>query len=320
MKYYLKTVWTTLTFCLLLSNSSKSQIGVSNIAEVAKIKNGTTYVVMKDPNAESAKEYIDAFKESWTISKIGFIKYSEIEAYVSPDNSFITIEGDILSTFDIIDYEKGERKAMKVFGNNHTYLDLWTCDKKYFESKKKNKKFDFYSKIDVARIELFTTQWDFRLIYNSDFDEKGLIRNWGPGILKNYIQSLMNFLNKDTNHGLYSGIKNTVELEKLKKQTLYLPNYVLTKYKANGEEIGTQNEKELFKDYKFDYQLLSTEDLNKRILNDKTSFYYLIYVQSATDKYISIINSITGEIIYSTYIPGSVSFSSEDLKNLVKKM
>ena len=323
MKTKIKSLLTTFVVSATMTFNANSQIAITNVSEINKIKNGTTYIAMKDPNSETVKEYVNVFKSNWTISKIEFIKYSEIEKFISPENSFLTIGGYETNVQFTTLYENGSRKNGINYSNTHLYLELWTCDEKYFQSKKKKKKFGNSDKIQVARIELFTdfeTLSDPDKLFQSDYDGNGHIRNWGPGILKNYIQSLMSYLNKGENHSLYSGILNSKEMKNLKKEVLYVPEYILTKFnKFTGDETKKHDEKDIFDDYKLKYKLISTNELNQKILEGKESFYYLIYIKSSTDKYISVVNSLTGEIIYSKYTPVSYNIKSGDLKDLQKK-
>ncbi|WP_179021111.1 hypothetical protein [Winogradskyella forsetii] len=311
-------------FSLAVTFNANSQIAISNISEITKIKNGTTYIAMKDPDSEKAKEYINVFKNNWTISKIEFIKYSEIEKYLSPENSFLTIGGYETNTQFIKLYENGRRKNGINYSNTHLYLELWTCDTDYFQNKKKKKEFGNSDKIQVARIELYTdfeTLSDPDKIFQSDYDMNGHVRNWGPGILKNYIQALMSYLNKNEDHKLFSEIFNEQEMNNLNNEILYVPDFVLTKFnKFTGDETKKHDEEKIFKDYELKYELITIDELNEKILTDTSRFYYLIYIKSSTDKYVSVINSQTGDIIYSTYSPGSYNLKSKDLKNLQKKI
>ena len=309
---------------LLLPFISNSQFSISNLSEIEKIKSGTTYIAMKDPNSEKVKEYIEIFKRFWTISKPEFIKYSEIEKYLSPENSFLTIGGYETNTEFIKLYQNGSQKHGINYSNTHIFLELWTCDKKYFTSKKKNKVFGNGDKSQVARIELFT---DFEtlsnpdLLYQSEYDGNGHIRNWGPGVLKNYLQTLMGYLAKNENLSLYTGSSNAKELKKLKKEALYIPDYVLIKFnKLNGKETKKHDIKDILEDFKLKYILISGADLNHKILKDTNGFYYLIYIKSSTDKYINVIHSLTGEIIYSKYVPLSYNIKSDDFKELQEKI
>lgn len=311
-------------FTVTFSFCAKSQIAITNLSELAKIKRGTTYIAMKDPSSEKSKAYIDVFKKYWTISKYEFIKYTDIEKYISPENSFVTIGGYETNVQFTKQYTNGSIRDGINYSHTHLYLELWTCSEKYFKSEKKNKVFGRGSQVQVARIELFT---DFRtlsdpdLLFQSDYDGEGHIRNWGPGILKNYLQLLMSYLNKNKDHGLFAGIQNKKELRNLKKETLYVPDYVLTKFnKFTGNESKKHKEEKIFKHYNFKYQIIPTAELNQKILADETPFYYLIYVKSSTDKYVSVINSSTGEMIYTTYQPMSYNIKSKDLKALQKQI
>jgi hypothetical protein len=60
--------------------------------------------------------------------------------------------------------------------------------------------------------------------------------------------------------------------------------------------------------------------LNDKILNDKVGFYYLVYVKSSTDKWISVVNSLTGAMIYSRCYMPSYNIEAADLKDLRKKL
>ncbi len=309
----------------IITNNAKGQIAISNIDEIEKVKSGTTYIVMKDPNSEKVKEFVDVYKSSWTISKIEFIKYTDLDKYLSPENSFFTI-GGYATTTELSTLYKGVSNESNVnYTITHIYLELWTVNKKYFESiKKKPRAFAYYDQITIARIDLFTdypTLADPNKIYQTDYDGDGHIRNLGPGILKNYIQSLMSHLNKNEERSLYSGTFNEQEMKNLRKGTLYVPDYTLIKFnKFTGDETKRHKEEEIFGDYKLKYQLLTTEDLNQKILSDKTGFYYMIYVKSCTDKFITVINSLTGEIVYAKYSGLSYNIKEDDLNDLQKKI
>ena len=324
MKTKIKCFITTFVLGVIVTFNANSQIAISNISEIAKIKSGTTYIAMKDPNSEKAKEYVDAFRNNWTISKFEFIKYSEIEKFISPENSFLTIGGYETNTQFVKQNADGSRENGINFSNTYLYLELWTCKEKYFENKEKKKEFQNSDKIQVARIDLFTdfeSLADPNKLFQSDYDGNGHIRNWGPGILKNYIQSLMSYLNEGENRVLNVEVFNADEMTNLKKEVLYVPEYVLIKFnKFTGDETQRHDESNIFKHYELKYKLISTDELNQKIINDTTSFYYLIYIKSSTDKFISVINSQTGEIIYSTHTPSSYNIRSKDVKKLQEKM
>src|SRR5690606_34010000 len=132
---------------------SFAQFAISNVEEIAKIKNGITYIVMKDPASPQAQPYIDIYKKYWTFSKIEFIKYSEIEKHLSPENSFFTI-GGYETTVQNINLKNGVPRNGISYTNTHLYLALWSCDEKFFKSKKKELANKHQN--EIARIELYT--------------------------------------------------------------------------------------------------------------------------------------------------------------------
>ncbi|POY40165.1 hypothetical protein C3L50_05830 [Flavobacterium alvei] len=318
MKRNIQIILFLLLINLSFTSKVSAQIAIDNIEELSKIKGGTTYVAMKDPNAEKSKEYVEIFKNNWTYTKLEFIKYTDITKYIAPGNSFLTLSGYVTDVQMMSLYNNGIRPGID-YSHTHIFLQLWTVDDNYF---KKNKEFNDKDRIQIARLELYT---DFETIvrpsnlYQNDYDADNHIRNWGPGILKNHIQNLNTYLNTGKKKSLFSDILNEKEIKKLASETLYIPDYILVKFnKFTGDESAKLKEEELLEDYKFKYKMLSTKELNDKILSDTKGFYYLQYIKSSTNKYISVINSLTGEIIYSIYVPVSYNLKSDDLKDLSK--
>ncbi|WP_333599128.1 hypothetical protein [Flavobacterium sp.] len=292
-----------------------SQIAITNVGEIAKIKQGTTFFAMKDPNSPKVKEYVDIIKKTWNFSKVECIKYTDVEKNIAPNNSFVTVGGNMTSVSTM-----GGSNAD--YSNTHLYFELWTSDGSFVYDPKKRKHFDDKNKIQIARLELFT---DFATLvtpsylYRSDYDGAGHIRNWSPGILKNYIQCLTAYLNKGAERKLYDETLNKDALKKLSTETLFVPNYVLTKFnKFTGDETKQHEEKDIFEDYTLKYQLISNAELSTKITTETTPFYYLLYIKSSTDKFVSVFNSATGEMIYSVYTTLSYNLKSSDLKDLQK--
>ncbi|MES2545563.1 MAG: hypothetical protein V4548_11805 [Bacteroidota bacterium] len=324
MKTNIRFFLGTILLSIFISFNASAQIAISNINEIPKVKNGITYIAMKDPNSKKSKEYVDLFKKYWTFSKFEFIKYSEIENHLTPESSFLSIGGYVTEVHSQTLYANGSSSGGIDYAHTHIYLELWTCGEKYLKSTKSNKKFKEKDKLQIARVELFT---DFQTLmapenlYQNNYDSDGHIRNWGLGILKNHIQNLTVYLNKNTEQKLYSTIYNQAEVKKLSTETLYIPNYILTKFnKFTGDESKSHEEKELMEEYKSKYKIITTAELNAKILNETTPFYYLQYIKSSTDKFVSVINSSTGEIVYSFYTPISYNIRPSDFKDLQKKI
>ena len=321
MKLNLRLFITTLV--LLFFFKGQTQITVSNVTELEKIKSGITYVAMNDPKYKKNKDFIEIFKKYWTFSRVEFIKYTDIENYFSPENSFITISGYETNVSLYSLYSDGSRSGGIDYAHTHIYLELWNCTDKYLKNEKK-KELKRKDKNQIIRLELFTdfpTLLSPENLYKTDYDGDNHIRNWGKGFLQNYIQNMVQLLNNKVERKLFNQILKKEELKKLSTSTLYIPDYALTKFNSfTGDESKKHDEKEIMEDYKLPYKIITTNELNDKILNDKTGFYYLQYVKSSTDKFISVINSATGEEIYTNYHPVSYNIKSGDLKTLAKEI
>jgi len=321
MKTICKIRITILLYCILSSIIMKGQFSVSKLTELWRVKSGITYIVVKDPDSLTA-EYIDVFKKYWTVSEFKFIKYAERMKYREPGNCFFMIGDEDVAYGGYIPMN-GHLTPVGI-GKSHIYFELWTITEDQYKDMNKRRGLENEDKTQLARIELFL---DYQTFFSKDkineygIDGGGHIRNWGPGILKNYLQLLMMRIDAAEKHLINEEISNINELKKLQTEILYVPDYVLIKFdKMQEDELKRHNEKELFEGYKFKYQLLSTAELNKKILNDEEGFYYLIYVKSDTHKYINVINSLTGDIIYAMDTPNSHNIKPKDLSALCKKI
>lgn len=296
---------------ILLPAISFGQIAITNVGEIAKIKNGTTFFAMNNPASPKAAAYVEAIKKNWTLSKVECIKYTDVEKNIAPNNSFVTITANMTN-------------SNSTMGNTetHIYLELWTTNGHYTYDPKKRKHFNQADKISIATIELFgdfTAQNYPSSLYKMDYDSSGHLENWSAGILANYIQQMIVLLNKGEIHDAKTVIYNKEEIKKLASETLFIPDYVMTKFSKNADDESKKFEtKEIFDGYNLTYKLVSLEELNDKILNNPTPFYYLLFIKTINEKFITVTNSKTGEIIYSENSGSSSNFKSSDLKGLQK--
>lgn len=298
-------------FIIIISTKSYSQIAVTNVSEIAKLKTGTTFFAMKDPASPKAAAYVDAIKKNWTISKVACIKYTDVEKNIAPNNSFVTIGANMTSSNSTM--ENTETRI---------YLELWTTNGNYTYDPKKRKHFNQADKISLATIELFadfTAQNYPSSLYKMDYDASGHLENWSAGILANYIQQVTILLNKGEVREAKTTIYNKEEIKKLASETLFIPDYVMTKYsKTSDDESKKYETKEIFDGYNLNYKLLTLEELNNKITNSSTPFYYLLFIKTISEKFVTVTNSKTGEIIYSEYSGSPANFKSSDLRDLQK--
>ncbi|MGL2962777.1 hypothetical protein ACSVH2_03020 [Flavobacterium sp. RSB2_4_14] len=288
-----------------------SQIAITNVAEISKIKQGTTFFAMKDPNSPKALAFVALIKKAWNFSKVDCIKYTDVEKNIAPNNSFVTVTANMMNS-----------NSPTAPTETHIYWELWTTNDKFTYDPKKRKHFNQADKVSIATLELFPdfiTQNNPSSLYKMDYDATGHLKNWGTGIVYNYVQELNRLLLKAEEQSFKTVIANKEELKKMSSQTLFVPDYVLVKYnKNNDDETNIQKEKELFDGIQFSYKVLPTAELNEKIVSAETPFYYLLLIKTTDDKLVTITNSQTGEIIYMAYNDIVSNLKAIDLKDIQK--
>ena len=155
------------------------------------------------------------------------------------------------------------------------------------------------------------------MLYNKD-----VFFNYKKGYLKNYFQKLNTLIDDEQTYWMYEE-DYTPELKQLQTKKLYIPSYLTVKY--NGftiEDMPNTNAyiDELFNKYTFDYEVISDEELNDKIMQNE-ELYYLRYVRMNNERFIQIVNSKNGEIVYRNYLTGlSYNIKSKNIKQINDKI
>jgi len=269
--------------------------------DIAALKSSTTiFFSRKTDHLPTLKK---AVEEVWKITPIKVVPFSDANKYQGLEYSYLSI-----STIEI----SGNGAV-----NTHYTLNLW------MNVKKKNGKL---KDLHFCRIELhpeakvhdskddIDARTDFNFLYN-EVD----LPNWKPGFIKNYLKQVNNKLTKREGLWLYKKQKDEVKLKKLKSKTLYIPDYVRLNYNKFTSKVNKlKGEEELMQPYPYKYEFLMADEISKKILNSAEPIYYMIYVQSSTNKFVTVYESTTGKIIYSMNKKLSYNFKPVDLKNLSK--
>jgi hypothetical protein len=285
-----------------------SQIAITNIAEVAKIKQGTTFFAMSDPSSPKGKAFTDAIKKMWTLSKVECIKYTDVEKNIAPNNSFVTIGANMTTS-----------NSTASSTESRIYIELWTTNGRYNYDPKKRKHFNQADKIVVTTIELFADSYaqnNPSSLYKMDYDAEGHLKNWSPGILANYLQQLTALLNKAEIRQADAPFLNKEEIKKMASATLFIPDYTMIRFSKNSDdETKKYEEKEIFDGFTQSYKVIPNAELSDKILNG-TPVYYLLFIKTNSGKFITVTNSQTGEIIYSANSNSAANLKSSDLKEI----
>jgi len=301
-----------LIICLLINSISYSQINVGSNEivqfnpgkfdpeDLEKLKASKTLFVYRE--TDNIQELKKAIQEVWTLTEISFIPHSDLTKKDFQNASIFSISG----------FNTVYKPFNRTYDNTHVYLSLW-MNVENAKGKKVSKTF--------CRIELHPTPKDYHAI--SDMNDNKVmdylytsakLENWNSGFLKNYLQLVNDHLKTGTTRWLFLGDKKP-ELKSLTTATLYVPDYILTKFEAfKKEHKNTLDKEEIFGDHPYKYEIVSANDLSNKIMTSEAPIYYLTYVKSGTDLFLSIVNSRTGSIVYSSYKPSSYNVSSLHFK------
>lgn len=324
-----------LVFCFLSIIKSYSQVNIGQSkspfntymislkkSEFDLVKKSTTYFIV--PNELNYEEVKKNIQEIWTLNKIVFVSQDE---YEKDEYNYVMAGNSIIRFINSGGAFGGKTNPNSNFGKVGTNFKLVMFHYLKVEKNKKGKiEKDLFRVAEIyftlsikSRINAFGATkllWKKR---NVDFEKEiePYSYNFNLGYIRNYFQTLNEKLLKGENFKVRDGIKNKLKLKELKSQILYAPDWVLKQYNnmiRDLKEILTPEE--LFKKYEYKYNVISNNELNSKILSGE-DFYYFMYTQFNDVKILSIIHSITGEIIYLTE-DNSFNVKDSDLKDISK--
>lgn len=285
-------------------------------SEFDYLKNTTTsFIVPEQLDFEKTKNLISSI---WTFNDIIFIPHDEYneDDYVIAENTIIRIHNDSYS-LEKTTLGKGTRTI-----NSWYVLKFEMISYPSVRINKKGKKDEEIFRVaDVFFTQSILNRYKNSPAYNKK-KTKGISNepdyyNFDYGYIKNYFQTLNDKLNKKEQLNVRKGIENEEKLKGLKNQTLYVPDWILKTSNAFTGGLGKIREpKELFGKYEYPYKMISYNDLNDKILNGE-KFYYLMHSQFNEYKLLSVIDSVTGEMIYLIENKG-YSIKSSDIKDINK--
>ena len=326
--------------CLFLLSSISAQVSVSarhrgNVKKISKtqidkFKKTTTVFVLS--NILDKEVYEKVLRDSWDVTPYKIVDLDSFNILNFNDNnySFVMLEG-----YHIIQYkDKNAESANRGRHFINLYLDLFMLQNddlisdlndvnEKYEANSKSYRNEYFKavnrdKVKLARFLLFPTdEFTFKMINSKDEDDDidiiktiyndDVFYNYKPGFLKNYLQKINNKLIDEEEYWMYEN-DYTVEIKKLATNKLFIPNYHLIKFnhfkqkdKKNKEDFD-----KVFEDYDYEIEFQDQSIIDERILNEE-EFYYLRYVRVNNQKFIHIINSKTGEIVYRNYVAGFLS-------------
>ncbi|MGJ8593892.1 MAG: hypothetical protein ACSHXF_15190 [Aquaticitalea sp.] len=268
------------------------------------------------PESLSFDDTKNEISKVWTYSKIEFVPEKDYkkEDYFKPYQSIIIPHSEVYTL------KKGISKMDSRVVNEWYAFRFQMIS--YLDSE--IEKDGDLSITTIHPAEIFFTQsirhrYEMTPLYKekkvADVADEPDFYNFQLGYIKNYIQILNKALTERKHIDLRDKFINAEKIKLLKDQTLYAPEWLLKRASAfTGRLSKIEKPDELFEKYKYTYELLNYDALNSKILSGD-DFYYLMNTQFNEHQILSIINSLTGDIIYS-FEDKSYNVSSKDIKNI----
>jgi hypothetical protein len=112
---------------------------------------------------------------------------------------------------------------------------------------------------------------------------------WYAGFFRNFLQQIQGYMNTFIASGKADLVSDPTKIAELKNATLYVSEYIADKGKMA----------DLFSKYTGKYAVISSAEINKKIMAGENIYYMLTCIYGQNCKIISVINSQTGQMVYS---------------------
>jgi hypothetical protein len=302
-------------FSITISMFSQSSIGKIRLRpeyyqtdlkkkDLDSLKNSKTFFVIPSQFSEgySIEEYKQILEETWTVTPIEVITEREVNKNSKIGNSFIEFKSNGVRT----------GKASYAFN----YFKLSTI---YVKSTGKNGQ--IYSGKKFNGIIFFTASVGARTEMAQMKDTiHGDLLDYRLGYLKNYFQQLNDGIKESKSYDIYDDFIDEEEAKNLKISTLHIPKNILYGFNALTWKEREKSAEQLFENYDYEYEVIDVDELNDKILNDEEPFYYIMYHQKNAHKIITIVEGVTGKIIYRTSKNMSYNIKAKDIKSIMKSI
>jgi hypothetical protein len=315
--------------CLTLSQNTAAQIQVGSAQstkgpgkisaeDLSAFKKTTTYFILQEKDYENVDAFQAAIAKVWTITPFKIIKPDERRGLNLKQASFfdfggfvVSRQGQSLTTVHVhLSYDlfmlvpnKKDKLKQKTFGKFLLHLD--------------GDAYKFINRYASANSKHFGEKVGPYLYKQAE------MQNWSPVMIAGYLKVINDGLQSNTLRSVFDEYLNKEAIKDLQTQSLYVPNYVNNRFnKITGTEKEVEEDEEDTKSaYPFPIQYCSLSELAKNTAaNKEQGVYYLSYIKSSSDKYVSIFDSRTGKMIYTAYTPMSYNFKTKDLKRIANKI
>ena len=296
---------------------SQARIGDFNVAQyghsklsktdVEDFKNSTTYFVIDEGLMLYQAQFESILEDVWTVTPFKVITTDQFTENLSESNSY--------ARFNSFSITKTGKTVTST--SSFTVFDFFMP-----KNLKKTKKGKYKWKSRRVASVYFTIDISARKdVVQEKTEIGGDILNYRLGYIKNAFQEVNNGISKIESKDIYDDFVIDSELKKLKKQKLLFAEDLIYGYNAFSiNEKDAFTKEELFEDYGYDYEIITSDALNEKILNPTENFYYLMYNQVNSNKILAIVNGKTGETVFQEHKKMSFNLKPKDLKQLSKSI
>ncbi|MBK7568487.1 MAG: hypothetical protein IPI31_11755 [Bacteroidetes bacterium] len=304
MKFSLKFICIIFLFSINLLVYGQIKVhyySKSVFAENIETLKKTTLVFVVTDNYKDSLDVIEkALEKSWTLTKYEVITYDELKYYVNEDGySYMKMQG-FLATPKILSTVYFELQ-LKVENSDKTKI-TWK---------------------PIAYMNLYIDRTN-----NTEGIEKGeeylyeiQYHNYNAGFLKLFVKTINDYILAGKPIGEFdTDISIPSEVEKLKMDTLYIPDYTLklSKKYVSESKFKVRSHEEFLEDYPYEATILSADELGNKILNGSID-YALIYTSDSELISFMVYNVKTGELIYGKFLEFKENLKSKDLLDIFEE-
>lgn len=330
MNKFLKALLTSSLGCVCLASiQATAQIQVGSAAlskgpgkisaeEMDKFKQSTTYFILQERDYEQQAEFEQAIAKVWTITPFKIIKPEEMSELNKAKSSFFFFGGFVTLR---------QRQGAVVNYHPHLSYDLFmlSSDKKGKTAQNLLGKImlhlDSKSMITVLRYAGLNSK-SFSEKVTPYLYQEATMPNWTPLMLSGYLKVINDGLTTGTLRSMFDEYTDKEGIKALSEQTLYIPDYVTTKFNMfTGAEKDTESDEGADNAaYTFGNKYLAANEIESSAAAQNKPYAYLSYIKSSTDKFVSVFDGATGKLLYTAYTPISYNFKSKDLKRIAAKV
>lgn len=252
----------TLIFLAFITFSLNAQVIKPKHEKVRIPDLKTKTVYFVLPGGSNDKDFKDVITKYWTFTPFKIITADEVTKNLSVNNVFFTEASTLFTGFN------GPGSVSSSFE-----YKMWCPRQKMVDRGKEIKN------LDISFVEPY-----YEIKMEGDY--------WYAGFFKNFIQQMQDYMKTFIATGKAEDVVDPSKIAELKNNTLYVPNYILKK---------DEKAEEMFSKYTNKYQVVSSEELNKKILAGENIYYMLTCIYGQNCKIICVVNSQTGQLVYNSF-------------------